>query len=339
MMKAPKELAGSWRPLFSLHAGTAEPLRVSPPEAVVYQDLIDVIENESGNSSSSNRRKNMTFTRKVIPLIIAGIFSIPAYSQQGEQAAVSAASSAAQSGITSEPKEASGEIDAEALLVGMAKKLAGAKQFSVSMHMNYDVVQESGQKIQFGEVREVQISRPNYLRVGSQQSDGDAGGLIFDGKTLTLFSETENVYSQTTHPGDVDAAVRYAVAKLGIRVPLARMLTSTLPQELQRLNTDVVYVEHNILGSMPTDHIAVQTRDVDYQVWIGRDMLPTRMILTYKNAPGQPQFEAVFSSWNLTPIIDESTFTFTPAQGAERIPTLLPASRQDGMNKTQGGAS
>ena len=34
------ELAGSWRPLFSLHAGTAEPLRVSPPEAVVYRDLI-----------------------------------------------------------------------------------------------------------------------------------------------------------------------------------------------------------------------------------------------------------------------------------------------------------
>jgi hypothetical protein len=34
------ELAGSWRPLFSLHAGTAEPLRVSPPEAVVYRDLL-----------------------------------------------------------------------------------------------------------------------------------------------------------------------------------------------------------------------------------------------------------------------------------------------------------
>jgi hypothetical protein len=36
----PEELAGSWRPLFSLHAGTAEPLRISPPEPVVYQDLI-----------------------------------------------------------------------------------------------------------------------------------------------------------------------------------------------------------------------------------------------------------------------------------------------------------
>ncbi len=281
----------------------------------------------------------MTFTQKVIPLIIAGMFSVPAYSEQSEQAAASAANPATQSGIETEQKKASGAIDANSQLEGMAKKLAGARQFSVTIHMNYDVVQASGQKIQFSEVRKVQISRPDYLRVDSQQSDGDAGGLIFDGKTLTLFSTTENVYSQTTHSGDVDAALRYAVGKLGIRVPLARMLTTTFPQQLQQLDTAVAYVEHDVLGAMPTDHIAAQTRDVDYQVWIGSDMLPTRMVLTYKNAPGQPQFQAVFSSWNLTSSINDSTFTFTPAKGAERIPTLLPASRQDGMNKTQGDAS
>jgi hypothetical protein len=277
----------------------------------------------------------MTFTRKVIPLVIAGLLSFPAYSQQSEQAA----EPATQSGIETQQKEASGETDAKALLVGMANKLAGAKAFSVSMHMNYDVVQASGQKIQFSEDREVQISRPDYLRVDTQQSDGDAGGLIFDGKTLTLFSTTENVYSQTTHPGDVDAAVRYAVGKLGIRVPLARLVTTTLPQDLQKLTTTVDYIEYDVLGAAPTDHIAAQTRDVDFQVWIGSDMLPTRMVITYKNAPGQPQFQAVFSSWNLTSGINDSTFAFTPAKGAERIPTLLPASRQDGMNKTQGDAS
>ncbi len=281
----------------------------------------------------------MTFIRKVFPLIIAGMFSVSAYSAQSEQTAVSATNPAAQSGVETEQKQASATIDAKSQLDGMAKKLAGARQLSVSIDMYYDVVQASGQKIQYSEVRKVHISRPNYLRVDSQQSDGDAGGLIFDGKILTLFSTTENVYSQTTHPGDVDAAVRFAVSKLGIRVPLARMLTSTLPQDLQKLSTTVDYVEHDILGTMPTDHIAARTRDVDYQVWIGKDMLPTRMILTYKNEPGQPQFQAVFSSWNLTSRINESTFTFTPAKGAERIPTLLPASRQDGRNKAQGDAS
>ena len=281
----------------------------------------------------------MTFTRKVISLIIAGMLSVPVYSQEEAPADESATSPAAQSGIETEQEDASAEIDAKALLIGMAKTLAEARQFSVSIRMNYEVVQASGQKIQFREVRKVQISRPDYLRVDSQQSDGDAGGLIFDGKTLTLFSTTENVYSQTAHPGDVDAAVRYAVGKLGIRVPLSRLVTTTLPQELQKLNTSVDYVEQDILGEMPTDHVAAQTRDVDYQVWIGSDLLPTRIVLTYKNYPGQPQFQADFSSWDLTSAIHDSVFTFTPAKGAERIPTLLPASRQDGTNKSPGDAS
>ena len=77
---------------------------------------------------------------------------------------------------------------AKVQLAEMAKKLAGAKQFSVSMLMNYDVVQESGQKIQFSEVRDVLIDRPNHLRVDARQSDGDTGGLVFDGKVLTLVS-------------------------------------------------------------------------------------------------------------------------------------------------------
>ncbi len=175
----------------------------------------------------------MTFTQKVIPLIIAGMFSVPAYPEQGEQAAVSAANPATQSAIETAQEEAAGAIDAKSLLDGMARKLAEARQFSVTMHMDYDVVQASGQKIQFSEVRKTQISRPDYFRVDSRQSDGDTGGLIFDGKTLTLFNTTENVYSQTTHPGDVDAAVSYAIGKLGIRVPLARMLTTTLPQQLR----------------------------------------------------------------------------------------------------------
>ena len=43
------------------------------------------------------------------------------------------------------------DTQAKMQLDQMASKLASAKRFSVSMLMNYDVVQESGQKIQFSE--------------------------------------------------------------------------------------------------------------------------------------------------------------------------------------------
>ncbi len=228
--------------------------------------------------------------------------------------------------------------DAKVQLVDMAKKLAEVKQFSVSIHMSYDVVQNSGQKIQFSEIRKVMVSRPNHLRVDRRRSDGDSGGLLFDGKAITLFDTGENVYSQTNRPGDLDAAIRYAVGKLGMRVPLARMLVTTFPQELKKLSTDVVYVERNTLGATPTDHIAGRGKGVDFQVWIAKDNLPARIVLTYKNAPGQPQFRAEFSDWNLAPKVSDATFAFKPPKGAEKIPTLLPATQSKVMGKTKGGA-
>ena len=228
--------------------------------------------------------------------------------------------------------------DTESQLFDMAKKLAEAKQFSFTLHMRYDAVQKSGQKIEFSEIRKTTINRPNHIRVEAMQSDGDESLLIFDGKTIMLFNASENVYSQTDCPGDVDAAIRYAVGKMGMRVPLARMLLSTLPSELQKLSTNVDYVEHNILGIAPADHIVGQTKDIDYQVWIAKDMLPGRIVITYKDAPKQPQFRGDFSDWNLAPKISDDTFIFTPPKGAEKIPTLLPATESDITNKTHGGA-
>ncbi|MCD6272764.1 MAG: DUF2092 domain-containing protein [Deltaproteobacteria bacterium] len=227
--------------------------------------------------------------------------------------------------------------DTESQLFDMTKKLAETNQFSVTLHMSYDTVQKSGQKIEFSEIRKITIKRPNHLRVEALQSDGDKSLLIFDGKTITLFNASENVYAQTDYPGDVDAAIRYSVAKMGIRVPLARMLLSTFPSEIQKLSTNIDYVEHNILGTAPTDHIVGQTKDIDYQVWVAKDMLPRRIVITYKKAPKQPQFRGDFSDWNSAPKISDDAFIFTPPKGAEKIPTFLPATESDITNKTHGG--
>lgn len=229
--------------------------------------------------------------------------------------------------------------DSKQLLFDMAKKLAETKQFSVSIHMGYDVVQESGQKIEFSEIRKITVDRPNHMRAYGEQSDGDKSQFIYDGKTITLFSATENVYAITDQPGDLDSAIRYAVGTMGIRVPLARLLTTTFPAYLQKMTTgDVDYVEYNTLGATPTDHIVGQLEDVDYQVWIAEDLLPRRIVMTYKYAPGEPQFWAEFSDWNLKPKISAKTFAFKPPKGAEKIQSMLPVIESEAKSKTQGGS-
>jgi hypothetical protein len=223
---------------------------------------------------------------------------------------------------TSSPVAATGATDD---LIAMARTLAGAERFSFTLHMRYDAVQASGRKVEFSEIRRVQVMRPNRIRVDAVQSDGDERRLLFDGKTLTLFNERENVYSQTQKPGDLDAAVRYAVRELGVRVPLARLFVSTLPDELGRLAREVVYVERSWIGTEPTDHIAGSTPDVDFQMWIGDDRLLRRLVITYPDAPGEPQMRADFSDWNFAQPASAAIFTFYPPEGAEKIPTLLPA--------------
>ena len=80
--------------------------------------------------------------------------------------------------------------------------------------------------------------------------------------------------------------------------------------------------------------VAGSTPDVDFQMWIGDDRLLRRLVITYPDAPGEPQMRADFSDWNFAPAASDAVFTFYPPDGAEKIPTLLPPG-----SKALGGAS
>jgi hypothetical protein len=63
---------------------------------------------------------------------------------------------------------------------------------------------------------------------------------------------------------------------------------------------------------------------VDFQVWVaqGGEPLPRRIVITYKDETGQPQFWADLSNWNLAPDVSDALFAFAPPNGAERIQFL-----------------
>jgi hypothetical protein len=232
-----------------------------------------------------------------------------------------------------EPKEA------KDILLRMAKYLAQAPRFSVNIQGNYDVVQESGQKIEFGETRTITVNRPNRLRVESEQSDGDKHVVLYDGKDITTFSPSQNVYAQVSKPGGIDEAVTYFLKNLHMRLPLAMLLLSRFPEELERRTQSLDYVERTKIHGTPAHHLAGRTETVDYQVWIaeGVQPLPLRAVLTYKNAEGQPQFRAQFTDWNLSPEIQDSQFAFVPPEEARKIAFLaqLPQIELKGVTPTK----
>jgi hypothetical protein len=215
--------------------------------------------------------------------------------------------------------------DAKALLMRMAEFLAKTKAFSMTMNAGYDVVQDSGQKIEFGEIRQVMIDRPNHLRVQLELSNGEKERIYFDGKNIIVFSPKENVFARLEKSGTVDGMLKYVIQDLKIPISLALLLASSVKEELEKRTTEVAYVERTNIGGKPVDHLAGRMADVDFQIWLqeGEQPLPLRAIITYKQAVGQPQFSANLSDWNLAPKIEDAAFEFSPPAGAEPIPLMV----------------
>ena len=213
------------------------------------------------------------------------------------------------------------QAQARAVLMRMAEFLAGTQSFSVSVRGSYDAVQTSGQKIEFGESRTVTLSRPDRLRVEGERSDGTKTLTVFTGKEIVLIDAASNVYATAPQPGGVDQTIVHFVRDLGMKLPLAVLLVSQLPAELTDRVRSVDYVERTSIDGAPSHHLAARTDTVDFQVWVadGDKPVPQRVVITYKQAKGEPQFRAELSGWNLAPAITDSTFVATPPDGAQKV--------------------
>jgi hypothetical protein len=154
---------------------------------------------------------------------------------------------------------------------------------------------------------------------------------VFDGRWITAFNARENVYARVEKPGTLDQALVHMVRDLRATLPLARMFTTGFPMDLDKRVTSVVLVEECSLFDVPTDHVAVRSQEVDMQLWIARGAapLPRRVIITYKNAPGEPQFRADLSEWSVPAKLDAAAFAFVPPAGAEQIMYLAPRPPRD----------
>jgi hypothetical protein len=242
--------------------------------------------------------------------------------------------------VAAAPATTESQREAAALLKGMTDYLAGLRSFSVTFRAGYDVVQTTGQKIEFGETRHVALSRPDRLSVEEVASDGKRDRVVFDGREVSVLDADNNVYALVPQPGTIDDTLAYFVRDLRMRMPLALLLTTRLPDVVAGSVKTIDYVESTEILGVATQHVAGRTDKVDFQFWIreGKSPLPLRIVITYKNSPGEPQFWANFADWNTSPKFSDATFAFKPPPGAKQIPFAVQvrrsaeADRQPGAN-------
>ncbi len=212
-------------------------------------------------------------------------------------------------------------VNAMATLQKFAQFLSNTKQFSFIMESGYDVVQDSGFKLEFGARHNITVQRPNHARIEVTRRGGEKRIVNIDGKEISVADPNDNVYAVVSKSGSLNDAIDYFTNDLQMTLPLAELFYDNFPNII----TDKVITAHTVgeatIAQVLCEHLVIQNDEVDIQIWIekGDQPLPRRIVITYRNEIDKPQFKAQFIEWNLSPQISKSLFTFKPPKDAHKI--------------------
>lgn len=219
--------------------------------------------------------------------------------------------------------------DADRILREMGDYLRTANAYTFRADIAYDEIVED-QMILFGGVAEVALQRgPDRLNV-ELDSDLLKRRLVFDGKTITMHNISRDLYAVTEVPSEIGLALDRFFEVFGSSVPVADFLYPDPYRTLsESVLTGFVVGEHSVNG-IRSHHLAFTQETIDWQIWVevGPRPVPRKLVITYREEPGSPQYIAELSEWNFEPRLSEHYFTFHPPDGADEIEFLPPQEPQ-----------
>src|SRR6266581_8480562 len=216
--------------------------------------------------------------------------------------------------------------EASAVLLRMGQTLR-AEQFSFQARTIRVYSEVGGEPLHIFHTLRVTVHRPSRLLAELTGDDG-SNKLVFDGKTLSLFSPQEKKYVSVPVPeGTIERMLKEAVDHLGIDFPLADFLSEAPNKAFLTGVTSGRVVNTVTIDGTPYDHLFFsQPPGIELELWLSKNekALPARLIVTYRSLPGSPNFIALFSDWNLDVLPIDADFVFQPPPGAEQV-ALKPA--------------
>ena len=209
------------------------------------------------------------------------------------------------------------------ILQQMTDYLGSLKQFSVQTQNTLEDTLDSGQRIDLEVSASVTVSRPNKLR-SERKGDLVDQVFIYDGKTLTLYNPSHNVYATEAAPGTYREMFIYLFESLGFAVPISDLV---YPDAFELLMQDVTFatvVGKSYINGVKCDHLIFSRPGVDFQVWVseGSRPLPRKYVVTDTATPGLMSFVTIMNNWDVEPGVEDVRFTFVPPKGAQEIDFL-----------------
>jgi hypothetical protein len=226
----------------------------------------------------------------------------------------------------------------------MCDFLKSQQQFTYKAEVADDKVYYGDKKLQYETDLEIFVRRPDQLRVNGVGDRVDKQFYI-DGQTMTLYDKNHKVYATLEVPPDLESALEKAHREFGIRVALSDLASPKLWEIMKEHIKHSLYVGESRIRGVLCHHLSFDGENVQFQEWIdaGGQPLLRKIVITYKQLPGSPQWTAYLSDWNFSPQLNDNLFAFTPPPGAEKIKFIpveaTQAPQQEPEQKKQGGKS
>lgn len=260
-------------------------------------------------------------------IILAGISGIPPIAWQ-------------ESAVAAQQKKPAISEEASAALLRMGQTLR-AEQYSFQVRTIRVYADIKGDPLHIFHTMKVTVHRPNRLLAEVSGDDGE-NKLVFDGKSAVVYSGAEKKYASVPVPeGTIQAMMQELVGRLGIDFPLADFLAEAPNKAFLTGVTDGRVVGTVMIDGAPYLHLLFsQPPGIELELWLAKNeqSLPKRLIVTYRNLPGQPNFIAEFSDWNFDIHPSDAEFAFQPPPGATPV-ELKPVAATKPSAKGKGGKS
>ena len=204
-------------------------------------------------------------------------------------------------------------------LKDMGAHLQTLKRFQVSTELTGEVVLANGQKLQHTATAEMKVERPNKLRAVMVSASSERE-LIFDGKTLTLWTPAQKYYSTVELVDTLGGLIDRLEERYGVQLPMEDLFRWGTPAApFDKIET-AMNAGQDFIDKDLCDHYAFRQGKIDWQIWItaAGKPLPRKIVITNRSDEARPQSINVLQ-WNLKPPFTDTVFKFAPPAGAKAI--------------------
>ena len=227
------------------------------------------------------------------------------------------------------------EPAADRILKEMGEYLNKTKAYSFHADVVFDELLPTEMKVQYSKSIDIYVRQPNRMRV-ENRGDLATRRSWYDGKNITVYDIGRSNYAVLKVPGNIDAALDHVMENYDLSFPLADLVyQDPYATLIENVNTGHYVGLHDAQG-VRSHHLVFSQDLIDWQIWIedGKQMVPRKITITYKNLPGSPQYTAILSGWSFNLRLPDSLFIPNLPKNVERIEFLSVVEREKSPGAT-----